>query len=217
MLDDVSFTVSPGETVVLAGANGAGKTTLLKILAGLVMPASGKVLAEGVDAFAQPIRFRTMLGYLPESAVADPDLTVRDYLRYRARLKGEMTKKIRHRVEEALSQCGLLESSEVPIALLSQGLRKRTALADAILLRPRILLLDDLLAGLDVATRSSIGRILAAVSSFAAILVTGHELEEWQPLATKYLVLKGGGVLGAKTAAGARTILNSPMITEQRG
>ena len=149
LLEDVSFSLAPGETAVLAGANGAGKTTLLKILAGVCLPSSGRVLVDGIDAFRQALRFRRMLGYLPEAACADPDLRVRKYLRYRANLRGEMTKKIRHRVAEAMELCGLEPYADVPVGTLSFGLRKRVALADAVLLRPRFLLLDDLLAGLD--------------------------------------------------------------------
>ena len=78
LLEDVSFTIAPGEVAVLAGANGAGKTSLMKVLAGLCMPSGGTVAADGVDIFANPLRYRRMMGYLPESAPADPDMTVRE-------------------------------------------------------------------------------------------------------------------------------------------
>ncbi len=192
---------------MLAGANGAGKTTLLKILAGLCVPSAGTVLVDDIDAFRQSLRFRRMLGYLPESAAADPDMRVKEYLRYRATLRGEMTKKIRHRVAEAMDLCGLGTYANARIGTLSFGLRKRVALADAVLLRPRILLLDDLLAGLDPVTRASFGRIVGAVSSFASVIVSGHELDELARWADKFYVLCEGRVLGAKTAAGVRTVL----------
>ena len=207
LLDDVSFSVAPGETAVLAGANGAGKTTLLKVLAGLCEPSAGCVLADGVDTFRHPLRFRRMMGYLPETAPADPDLRVRDYLRYRANLRGEMAKKIRHRVAEAMDLCGLEEHAAERIGDLSFGLRKRVALADALLLRPRFLLLDDLLAGLDPVSRLSFGRILAAISSFASVVVSGHELDELAQWATKFYVLRDGKLVGTKTAAGVRNVL----------
>ncbi len=207
LLEDVSFSVAPGETVALAGANGAGKTTLLKILVGLCVPTSGRVSLDGVDAFRQSLRFRRMLGYLPERPCADPDLRVRDYLRYRANLRGEMKKKIRHRVAEAMELCGLGPYAEAPIQTLSFGLRKRVALADAVLLRPRVLVLDDLLAGLDPVTRASFGRIVAAVSSFASVIVSGHELDELAQWAHRFLVLRDGRMVDAKTAAGVRTLL----------
>lgn len=215
LLDDVSFTVAPGETVALAGANGAGKTTLLRVLAGVCLPSAGTVVADGVDLFDTPLRYRRMLGYLPESAAVEPGMTVKGYLKYRANLRGEMPKKIRHRVREAMELCGLSARADARVETLSQGLRKRVALADAILLRPRFLLLDDLLAGLDADTRLSAARILRAVSSFAATVVSGHELDELEGFATKFLVLKDGRLLGAKTAAGVRTVLTA--VPSRRG
>ena len=207
VLDGVSFTVSPGETVVLAGANGAGKTTLLRILAGVCLPSSGTVVGDKVDMMRSPLRYRRLLGYLPESAPVEPGMTVKDYLKYRANLKGEISKKIRHRVHEAMELCGLTERANVCVDVLSQGFRKRVALADAILLRPRFLFLDDLFAGLDAETRFSVGRILKAVSTFAATVVSGHELDELQGLASRFLVLKGGRVFVAKTASEVRAEL----------
>lgn len=207
LLDEVSFAVAPGETAVVVGANGAGKTTLLKVLAGLCVPSSGTVRADGVDTFAHPIRYRRCMGYLSEAVPVDPDLTVKRYLRYRANLRGEMAKKIRHRVLEAMDLCGLEPHADDYIGSMSFGLRKRVALADALLLRPRFLILDDLLAGLDPVTRASFGRILAAVSTFAAVVVSGHEIDELSTWATKFYVLKSGKVLGAKTGQGAKMLL----------
>ena len=207
LLDDVSFAVAPGEVAVIAGANGAGKTSLMKVMAGLCMPSGGTVAADGVDIFANPLRYRRMMGYLPENAPADPDMTVRAYLRYRANLRGEMSKKIRHRVAEAIDLCGLDGHAGEFIGSLSFGLRKRVALADALLLRPRFLLLDDLLAGLDPVTREMFGRILAAISSIAAVVVRGHEIDELARWATKFYVIKEGRALGAKTASGAKMLL----------
>ena len=141
-------------------------------------------------------------------------MTVKNYLTYRARLKGEMVKKIRHRVQEAMSICGLEARADSRIGKLSLGLRKRVALADALLLRPRFLLLDDLLAGLDPVTRASLGRILSTVAMFAAVVVSGHELDEMEAYTNKFLVLKDGRMLGAKTAAGVKTLL---LPSEKRG
>ena len=217
LLEDISFSVAPGETAVLAGANGAGKTTLMKVLAGLCSPSTGTVRMDGVDAFGQSLRFRRMLGYLPEAASADPDMCVKRYLRYRANLRGEMSKKIRHRVSEAMELCGLEPYAEKCIGTLSFGLRKRVALADAILLRPRLLILDDLLAGLDPATRMSFGRIVGAVSTFASVVVSGHELDELAQWANKFYVLRDGRILGAKTPAGVRMVLGLAVPPSDRG
>ena len=217
ILNDVSFTVAPGETVALAGANGAGKTTLLRILAGACLPSAGTVVGDAADMLLTPLRYRRQIGYLPESAAVEPGMTVKEYLKYRANLKGEMPKKIRHRVLEAMELCGLSARADAWVESLSQGLRKRVALADAILLRPRFLFLDDLLAGLDAETRASVGRILKSVSSFAATVVSGHELDEMETFSTRFIVLKDGRLLGAKTAAGVRTLLTAVPTRKDEG
>ena len=207
ILDGVTFKVASGETVALVGANGAGKTTLMRLLAGLLVPASGTLRVDGFDAFREPIRYRRMLGYLPESTSAEPDLTVKAYLKFRAKLKGEQSRKIRHRVMEALEACALVESADVRIRKLSNGQRRRVALADALLLRPRILLADDLFAGIDTATRTSLVQAIGTFSQFASVVLSGHELDDLGRCATRFLVLKDGRIMEVKGAAGTRVAL----------
>ena len=113
--------------------------------------------------------------------------------------------------------CGLEPYAEKCIGTLSFGLRKRVALADAILLRPRLLVLDDLLAGLDPATRMSFGRIVGAVSTFASVVVSGHELDELAQWASKFYVLRDGRILGAKTPAGVRMVLGLSVPPSDQG
>ena len=174
VLRDVSFVVSPGEVVSVVGANGAGKTTLLRILATLAVPDSGLVIADGSNAFALPIRYRRQIGYLPENPALYEDMTVKEYLSYRADLKGEPSKRVRRRV----------------------------ALADALLLRPRILLLDDFLAGLDREMRSAAGAILSEAAAFSSVIVTGHEIEDFAKWTTRFLVLRDGVVAATVSSAG---------------
>ena len=204
ILDRVSFTVRSGERIALVGANGAGKTTLLRLLAGLLAPTEGTVRADEFDALREPVRFRHFLGYMGERAPVDDDMRVADYLRFRARLRGEGSKKIRHRVAEALEQCGLEDLAAARIDRLSFGQRKRVALADAMLLRPRFLLLDDVFAGLDASVRASLGRTLSSFSGFASVLMTGHEIDELGAVASRFLVLRNGTVTAAADAAEAR-------------
>lgn len=208
VLDDVSFVVASGETVALLGANGAGKTTLLQVLAGVRFPSAGCVRAEDFDVFRAPMRYRRHLGYLTESAAADTDLTVKRYLQFRAKLKGEASKKIRHRVQEALEACALGGVAQSRIGELSQGMRKRVALADAVLLRPRYLLLDDPMAGLDRASREGVRDVLAGLASFASVVVSGHELDEFAAFVDRFLVLKDGKMHVAASKAEAEALLS---------
>ena len=189
-----------GEAVCLVGGNGAGKTTLLKILATLAVPAAGQVQNDGQDALVQTMRYRRQLGYMQERPSLYDDMTVRAYLAYRARLKGEPEKRIRRRIGEAADICQIADALGRSIGRLSYGLRKRVALADAMLLRPRVLLLDDFLAGLDTEMREAAGGVLSSVAAFSSVIVTGHEIEDMAKWATRFLVLRDG-VIGATVPA----------------
>ena len=202
VLRDVSFVVSPGEVVSVVGANGAGKTTLLKILATLQLPDSGTILVDGQDALLRPLRYRRQLGYLPERVALYEDMTVREYLRYRAILKGEPSKRVRRRVSEAVEICQIGDVLRTPIAALSTGWRKRVALADAMILRPRVLLLDDFLAGLDGSMREAAGKILLNAVAFSSVIVTGHELDDFAKWTTRFLVLREGIISSSVETAG---------------
>jgi len=218
VLRDVSFVVSPGEAVCVVGANGAGKTTLLRVLATLAAPDSGVVMVDGQNALARPLRYRRQLGYLPERVALYEDMTVREFLGYRAALKGEIPKRIRRRVDEACEMCRVADLLRAPIRGLSAGLKKRVALADALLLRPRVLLLDDLLAGLDGEMRESAGAIISAAAAFSAVIATGHELDDLARWATRFLVLRDGVISSAVPAAGVdRAVLRARLDAALKG
>ena len=202
VLRDVSFVASPGEVVSIVGVNGAGKTTLLKILATLAIPDSGHVMLDGKDALARPLRYRRQIGYLPEVPAFYDEMTVKEYLRYRANLKGEPAKRVRRRVNEAAEMCQVADRLRTPLKSLSLGLRKRVALADALLLRPRVLLLDDFLAGIDPAMRRAAGDILSSAAAFSSVIVTGHELDDFAKWSTRFLVLRDGVIAAEIDTAG---------------
>lgn len=192
VLRNVSFVASPGETVSIVGANGAGKTTLLKILATLFVPDGGNILFDGHNAGEEPMKFRRQLGYLPEKPALYEDMSVRDYLDYRAHLKGEMEKRIRRRIDEAMEMCRIKDIAKTTIKKLSFGLKKRVQLADALVLRPRVLLLDDFLAGLDRPMRLHVADILQSAAAFSSVIATGHDIEDMAKWTTRFLVLKDG-------------------------
>ena len=202
VLRDVSFVASPGEVVTIVGANGAGKTTLMRILATLRLPDAGTVMMDGVDALARPLRYRRQLGYLPERIALYDDMTVKEYLRYRALLKGEPAKRVRRRVSESVELCQIGDIQRVSIGALSAGQRKRVAIADAMILRPRVLLLDDFLSGLDGAMRAATGSLLSSAVAFSSVIVTGHELEDLAKWTTRFLVLHDGVLSASVEAAG---------------
>ena len=202
VLRDVSFVVSPGEVVAVVGANGAGKTTLMRILSTICEPDSGTVMMDGQDALRRPLRYRRQVGYLSERVALYDDMTVKDYLNYRASLKGEPGKRVRRRVAEASEMCRITEFLRTPIRRLSSGMKKRVALADALLLRPRVLILDDFLAGLDRGMRSVAGEILSVAAAFSSVIITGHELEDFAKWTTRFLVLSDGVISASVDATG---------------
>ena len=197
VLDGITFDVAPGEIVAVTGANGAGKTTLLRLLACLLMQDAGTVRLGGIDPLVRPVKYRRGIGYLSEHAPLYTEMTVEEYLTYRVRLKGERALRVRRRVQEALEWCGLQEARHTRVRLLSHGFRKRLGLADALVMHPRLLLLDDPLAGLDLPHRRKIAAVLTAVSSRAAVLLAGHEVQEMQAWCTRMLVLRGGRLVGS--------------------
>jgi ABC-2 type transport system ATP-binding protein len=192
VLRDVSFSISPGEVVGVVGLNGAGKTTLLKILATLSMPDSGNILSDSTDVFSRPLRYRKQVGYLAENPALYDDMTVKEFLEYRSKLKGETARRVRRRVSEAMDICKIFAYATSSIKNLSAGIRRRVALADALILRPRVLLLDDFLAGLDMTMRENASSVLSAAAAFSAVVVTGHEIADLAGCVTRFLVLKDG-------------------------
>ena len=194
VLDDVTFDVAPGEIVAVTGANGAGKTTLLRILASLLMQDSGLIRLDAVDPLVRPIKYRRGIGYLSEHCPLYDEMTVEAYLTYRVRLKGERNLRVRRRVFEMLEQCGLENEHQTRVGLLSLGYRKRLGLADALVMHPKLLLLDDPLAGLDMPHRKKIAGVLTAASARAAVVLAGHEIHEMLEWCTRFVVLQRGRV-----------------------
>lgn len=194
VLSGVSFKADAGDLVAITGVNGAGKSTLLKILAGIWLPSSGSVFLDGVDVFREPLRHRRRLGWLGEASPLEDDMTVKAYLKFRAKLKCEQSRKIRHRVQEAMSQCALESVSGCAIRRLSYGQRRRVALAEAVLLRPRLLLLDDLFAGLDAESRDAALSMLDSCRKSAAIVMAGHETALFGEAGATILELKSGRI-----------------------
>jgi ABC-type multidrug transport system ATPase subunit len=140
---------------------------------------------------------------MPEKVALYEDMTAKEYLVNRARLKGEPAKRIRRRVGEAAELCLITDVLRRPIRSLSNGLKKRVALADALLLRPRVLLLDDFLAGLDSSMRDAAGEVLSNAAAFSSVIVTGHEIDDLAKWTARFLVLKDGVVSATVDTAGA--------------
>jgi len=196
-LAGVSLTVGAGEAVLLVGRNGAGKTTLLRIATGFLDPDAGSVTIDGVAMAARRAHAQARIGYLPEHAPAPLELTVREHLRFRARLKGTTDLS----VDQAMNEADIVTEAERPIGALSKGFRQRVGLADALLGAPPLLILDEPTSGMDpIQTRQLCKKLIEAANHRGcAVLVSSHAVADLEPLAVRVVVLAKGTVIADGT------------------
>src|SRR5690242_3278098 len=142
-VDDISFSVERGEIVGLLGPNGAGKSTTMRVLSGFMPATSGTVRVAGFDVFHDADETRRRIGYMPENNPLYPEMRVREYLKFRARLKGLGWRQSRERVSTVMEQCGLADVSRRVIGQLSKGYKQRVGLADALVHDPELIILDE--------------------------------------------------------------------------
>ncbi len=198
-VDDVSFKISPGEIVGLLGHNGAGKTTIMKMLTGFLEPTGGTILIDGEDIWGGRERVQKKIGYLPENCPAYPEMTILDYLDYSAALRGLSLSKRIPLIAEVIEQTGLTEKATQRISTLSRGYRQRTGVAQAILHKPKILILDEPTNGLDPTQISQMRKLIKKLAINSTIIISTHILQEVQAICDRVLILKDGvKVLDAK-------------------
>lgn len=198
-LKDVSFTARPGEVLGLLGENGAGKTTALRILAGYLKPSAGTAEVAGFDVVDEPLAARAQVGYLPEQVPLPRELRVREYLRYRAELKGVTgpRRSREARLDEVLAAVGLVSEQRRLLAQLSKGYRQRVGLADALLHRPKVLLLDEPTDGLDPNQRREVLQLIARLGQAHAVILSTHVLPEIESVCQRVVILSRGRVAAA--------------------
>ncbi len=194
VLDGVSLTVERRQLLGLLGRNGAGKTTLLRMGAGLLPPSQGRVRVGGVDVIREGPRIRQRVGYLPENCPLYGEMRVKEFLRFRAGLKGLGSGRARHRVDEVTDSCGLREIRRQPIRRLSLGFRQRVALAEALLAEPELLILDEPTRGLDPLQAGQAWDLLRDLAGDRAVVVATHDLETAARHCTHLAVLGDGAV-----------------------
>lgn len=193
-LDGVSFHMEEGEIVGLLGPNGAGKTTTIKILTGYLQPDEGDVCINGMDVLEQTRQVQAQIGYLPETAPLYPELTVQSYLRMVADLRRIPEEEQRERLSEAIYATGLEEQLTRPIAELSKGFRQRVGLAQAIVHRPRILILDEPTIGLDPTQIVEARDLIRELAQESTILFSTHILSEVEALCDRAIILINGQI-----------------------
>lgn len=191
---DVSFDVREGEIVGLLGPNGAGKTTLIKILTGYLQPDAGTVQVDGLDVLTQRRAVQERIGYLPENAPLYPELSVQAYLTLVADLRRIPAGEQRARLSEAIRATNLADRLTQPIGTLSKGYRQRVGLAQAILHRPRLLILDEPSVGLDPTQIVDMRKLIKRLSEHSTILFSSHILPEVEALCDRAIIMLNGEV-----------------------
>src|ERR1700691_6132688 len=170
----ISFGVERGEIVGLLGPNGAGKSTTMRILSCFMPATSGTVRVAGFDVFNHADEVRRRIGYMPENNPLHPDMRVREYLKFRARLKGLSRKESRERVDIVTEQCDLTDVSRKIIGQLSKGYRQRVGLADALVHEPELIILDEPTIGLDPHQIRVVRQLIKELGSRHTVLISSH-------------------------------------------
>ena len=195
-VEDVSFSVEPGEVIGFLGPNGAGKSTTLRMLTGYLSPNEGRVRIGDVDAVADPVRARRLIGYMPESVPLYRELRVEEYLRYRARLKGVPRREVSKHVGNALELANVKDVRQRIIGQLSKGYRSRVGLADALVADPPLLVLDEPTAGLDPNQIRQVRDLIRSMAGAKTVLLSTHILPEVESTCGRVLIIHRGRLVG---------------------
>ena len=193
-LRGVTFRIAAGEIVGLLGPNGAGKTTAIKILTGYLQPDDGTVIVNGLDVLEETRQVQSHIGYLPETAPLYPELSVQAYLKMMAELRQIPKEEQQALLSEAIYATGLQEHLVRPIGQLSKGFRQRVGLAQAILHKPRLLILDEPTIGLDPTQMVEIRGLIRRLAKTSTVLFSTHILSEVEALCDRVIILMNGEI-----------------------
>ncbi|HIG29491.1 MAG TPA: ABC transporter ATP-binding protein [Verrucomicrobiales bacterium] len=196
-LDELSFSVNRGEVVGFLGPNGAGKSTLMRILSGFSAASSGSVHLAGFDVVTHTREIWKRIGYMPENNPLPADMRVEDYLSFRGKLKGLSSKKLKHRKEVVIQQCGLSDVKQRFIDHLSRGYKQRVGLADALIHEPDLLILDEPTVGLDPEQIRSVRRLIRELGGKHTLMISSHLLSEIEVTCNRILILHQGRILAS--------------------
>jgi len=213
---DISFSVERGQIVGLLGPNGAGKSTTMRILSCFLPASSGTAIVAGYDVFREADEVRRRIGYMPENNPLPTDMRVREYLKFRARLKGLNRPKSRERVGVVIDQCGLADVAKKVIGHLSKGYRQRVGLADALVHEPELIILDEPTIGLDPNQIRSVRQLIKDLGKVHTILISTHILPEVEMTCTRVIILHKGHILASDSTENLQKKIfqGGPVIAE---
>lgn len=216
-IHNVSFDAQQGEIVGFLGPNGAGKTTTMRILTGFMPPTDGEALVAGYDVVEESLEVRKRVGYLPETVPLYNDMVVFDYLKF----MGDLHKvpNVEDRVDEVLEMVALTDRANGYIGALSKGMRQRIGLAQALLHRPEVLILDEPTIGLDPGQVVEVRQLIREIGKERTVLLSTHLLHEAQNLCDRVLIINKGKIVAEDTTENlqARLVGAERVIVRVRG
>jgi ABC-2 type transport system ATP-binding protein len=192
---DVSFSAARGEIVGFLGPNGAGKTTTIRMLATYLPPSAGKASIAGYDIVTQADEVRKRIGYLPENPPLYPEMTVREYLKFIAEIKGVRRSVMTERIEQVMEQCFITDVRHKLCQHLSRGYRQRVGLAQAIIHEPDVIILDEPTSGLDPKQIIEIRQLIRSLGEAHTVLLSTHILPEVSMVCNKVVIINRGRVV----------------------
>ena len=198
-VNDVSFRVESGQILGFLGPNGAGKTTTMRILTGCIPATEGQAIVAGYDLFEQPVEAKRRTGYLPETPPLYPDMTVREYLSFAARINGIVSRERRDRVASTMARTNCEEVADRHCGKLSKGYRQRVGLAQAILHNPDVLILDEPTAGLDPKQIIETRELIKTLAGDHTIILSTHILPEVSQTCQSVVIINKGQVVAVDT------------------
>jgi ABC-2 type transport system ATP-binding protein len=212
-VNDVSFTIRPGEILGYVGPNGAGKSTTVKVLTGLIEPTAGYVFFDGRDVREDWVGFQRRMGYVPEEPHLYSHLTGREYLQLVGRLRGIARRALDPKIDQMLRLFSLWEDRYSPLSSYSKGMRQKILLSGALLHDPELLILDEPFSGLDVNTALMLRSLLQALAAERKmILYSSHVLEVVEKVCSSVLILRSGKVVAYDAVERLRDLMQQPSL-----
>lgn len=216
-IQNLNFDAQQGEIVGFLGPNGAGKTTTMRILTGYMPPTDGEAIVAGYDVVEESLEVRRRVGYLPETVPLYTEMVVFDYLKFMGELRH--IPNVDDRVDEVLDMVGLIDRSNGYIGNLSKGMRQRVGLAQALLHRPEVLILDEPTLGLDPGQVVEVRELIRDIGKERTVLLSTHVLHEAQNICDRVLIINNGKIVAEDTTENlqARLIGAERVIVRVRG
>ncbi len=221
-VDDVTFQVDAGSVVGFLGPNGAGKSTTLRILTCFIPATSGSATVAGFDVFRQSLEVRSRIGYMPENVPLYPEMRAREYLQFRASLRGMSGWERSRAIDRVVDRCWLSRPEDMTrrrIDQLSRGYRQRLGLADCLLHDPEVLVLDEPTIGLDPAQVRDMRHLIGELGQDHTVILSSHILAEVEQTCREIVIISGGRIVAQGTPAELRRRVTGPsrLILEVKG